>query len=245
MAYSTSSPPRLLAAEIQDGSAPRMWSYNSTDSIAAIMMSGYFSNGVVVGLRAGDQVLCYDSAGSHQPEILTMSSATSATATSALTAGVGITNGVGVVHRSWTRSLGFRTIRTYILMDLTGLNSGGTAGDIIGVNGAGAAHIGQVTTAVSGLIYWGQMQCIETPAGGDTDFDIYAADEATGVEDVAISTLVETQLINAGVQAKGTTGAFTAWPTAGQYLYLVGQGTANATYTAGQLLITMDGTTLT
>jgi hypothetical protein len=85
-----------------------------------------------------------------------------------------------------------------------------------------------------------KMTCFEAPAGGDTDIDLYSATEGTGVEDVAISTLTETQIINSGTLSLGTT-AFGTDIAAGQYLYLVGQGTANAAYTAGRLLIEIYG----
>jgi translation initiation factor 6 (eIF-6) len=57
---------------------------------------------------------------------------------------------------------------------------------------------------------------------------------------VAISTLTETQIINSGTLALGT-AAFGSTIVADQYLYLVGQGTSNAAYTAGRLLIEIFG----
>jgi translation initiation factor 6 (eIF-6) len=60
------------------------------------------------------------------------------------------------------------------------------------------------------------------------------------VEDVAISTLTETQIINSGTLALGS-AVFGTDIAANQYLYLVGQGTANAAYTAGRLLIEIFG----
>ncbi len=57
---------------------------------------------------------------------------------------------------------------------------------------------------------------------------------------MAISTLTETQIINSGTLALGTT-VFGTDIAANQYLYLVGQGTSNATYTAGRLLIEIYG----
>ena len=131
-------------------------------------------------------------------------------------------------------------VETRIMIDLTGLNSGGTAGDIIGKNGSGVAFIGQVTTANQGTVFGVTMECLETPAGGDTDIDLYSATEATGVEDSAIGDLTETQIINAGAASAGTrvAGGDIA---ADQYLYLVGQGTSDATYTAGRLMITILG----
>lgn len=154
-------------------------------------------------------------------------------------AGVGITAGTGTVYEtSVARNNGIVT--TSIMIDLTGLSSGGTAGDIIGTNGAGAAYIARITTADNGTVFGVKMTCYELPAGGDTDIDLYSATEGTGVEDVAISTLTETQIINSGTLALGTT-AFGTDIVADQYLYLVGQGTANAAYTAGRLLIEIFG----
>jgi hypothetical protein len=156
-----------------------------------------------------------------------------------ITPGVGI-SGAAETFKAWTEDQG-EIIKTSILIDLTGLSCGGTAGDIIGANGAGVAYLGQVVAATSGTIFSGRMTCLETPTNGDTDIDLYSATEATGVEDTAISTLTETQLIDAGASSLGSQDAFTAWPVANSYLYLVGQGTGNAAYTAGRLLIEMWG----
>ena len=154
-------------------------------------------------------------------------------------AGVGITTGTGTVYEtSVARNNGIVT--TSIMLDLTGLQSGGTAGDIIGINGAGVAYIAQVTTANNGVVFGVRMTCYELPVGGDTDIDLYSATEGTGVEDVAISTLTETQIINSGTLALGS-AVFGTDIAANQYLYLVGQGTANAAYTAGRLLIEIFG----
>jgi hypothetical protein len=154
-------------------------------------------------------------------------------------AGVGITTGTGTVYEtSVARNNGIVT--TSIMLDLTGLQSGGTAGDIIGINGAGVAYIAQVTTANNGVVFGVRMTCYELPVGGDTDIDLYSATEGTGVEDVAISTLTETQVINSGTLALGS-AVFGTDIAANQYLYLVGQGTANAAYTAGRLLIEIFG----
>jgi len=154
-------------------------------------------------------------------------------------AGVGITAGTGTVYEtSVARNNGIVT--TSIMLDLTGLQSGGTAGDIIGINGAGVAYIARVTTANNGVVFGVRMTCYELPVGGDTDIDLYSATEGTGVEDVAISTLTETQVINSGTLALGS-AVFGTDIAADQYLYLVGQGTANAAYTAGRLLIEIFG----
>ena len=152
--------------------------------------------------------------------------------------GAGIEGAAAVYETSVARNNGIVT--TSIMIDLTGLQSGGTAGDIIGKNGAGVAYIGRVTAANSGTVFGVRMTCYETPAGGDTDIDLYSATEGTGVEDVAISTLAETQIINSGALAVGS-AVYGGDIVANQYLYLVGQGTSNAAYTAGRLLIEIFG----
>ena len=131
-------------------------------------------------------------------------------------------------------------VKTSIMIDLTGLRDGGTAGDIIGKDGSGVAYIGQVTTANQGVVFGVTMTCVETPGGGGTDIDLYSATEGTGVNDTAIGALTETQIINSGAASAGTmvAGGDIA---ADQYLYLVGQGTGHAAYTSGRFLIEILG----
>ena len=131
-------------------------------------------------------------------------------------------------------------VKSTIMIDLTDLRDGGTAGDIIGKDGDGVAFIAQVTTANQGTVFGVTMTCVETPAGGGTDIDLYSATEGTGVNDTAIGDLTETQIINAGAASAGTmvAGGDIA---ADQYLYLVGQGTGHAAYTAGRFLIEITG----
>ena len=131
-------------------------------------------------------------------------------------------------------------VKTKIMIDLTGLRDGGTAGDIIGKDGDGVAYIGQVTTVNQGTVFGVTMTCLETPAGGGTDIDLYSATEGTGVNDTAIGDLTETQVINAGAASAGTMVAG-GDIVADQYLYLVGQGTGHAAYTAGRFLIEITG----
>ena len=130
-------------------------------------------------------------------------------------------------------------VKTTIMMDLTGLRST-AAGDIIGKDGSGVAYIGRVTTANQGTVFGVTMMCLETPAGGDPDINLHSATEATGVEDTPISDLTETLIINSGDLAAGSlvAGGDIA---ADQYLYLVGQGTGHAAYTAGRFLIEITG----
>lgn len=157
-------------------------------------------------------------------------------------AGVGFTAGVGAVYKSSIRKIGDLFITT-LLIDLTGTASSTTDLDVIGVAGGGC-HIGQITAAQNGTVYGIRMTCLEAPAGGVTDIDLYSADESTLAFDSAISAATgEVALITAGgAWAATTTRGNTDVPVANQYLYLLGgaAGTA-ATYTAGKFLIELYG----
>jgi len=59
MAYSTSTPPRLVTQAIVGG---KLWYYESADAIATVNTSGYFTNGYALGLRVGDTVIVRDTA---------------------------------------------------------------------------------------------------------------------------------------------------------------------------------------
>lgn len=161
--------------------------------------------------------------------------------TLATEAGTGITAGTGTVYKSSVAKHG-GIIRTSILIDLTGLGSSTTDLDVIGV-GAGAAHIGQLTAARNGTILTGRVTCLEVPAGGADDVDLYSATVGTAVFDDGIAALTETALVTSGgAWTNGLTKSFGNIPTANEYLYLCGgeAGTA-ATYTAGKFLIELEG----
>ncbi len=132
---------------------------------------------------------------------------------------------------------------TTIVIDLTGLNSGGTDGDIIGDEAAANCHLGQITAARNGTIFAIRMTCVETPATGDDDIDLWSADESSGTEDTGIAALTgEVQLTDGGDLTTGTVVGMAGLPVANQYLYLTGKtGDANATYTAGKLVIELWG----
>lgn len=163
----------------------------------------------------------------------------------ALTTGAaaGITGGTGTIARTGVVSEG-GIIVTRILVDLTGLSSSTTDLDIIG-QGTSPAFLGQITAAENGTILGGTMTCLEAPAGGVTDIDLYAATAATGKFDDAVTGLAgQTAVVTSG-------GAWTLGRVLGtspdaiaanSYLYLTGgaAGTA-AAYTAGRILITLFG----
>jgi hypothetical protein len=161
--------------------------------------------------------------------------------TSAMTAGTGITTGTGTIYASRVYRLG-NHIKTDISITLIGLNSS-AADDIIGVNSAAASHLGQVTTAVNGVIFRGQVSCVVAPATGINDIDVYSATESTGTEDAAIGGITAVKLVDSGAAwTQGRTLPTTGILAPNKYLYLVGSGAgADATYTAGQLIIELWG----
>jgi len=59
MAYSTSSPPILQTQSI---AGRRTWYYESADAAATIDASGYITNALQLGMKAGDIVIAYNTA---------------------------------------------------------------------------------------------------------------------------------------------------------------------------------------
>lgn len=158
-----------------------------------------------------------------------------------LEAGLGITSATGETYHSWVEKNG-NIIKTSIYIDIATLRST-DAGDIIGKDGTtDVCHIGQIVSATSGSIFAGTMTCLEAANAGNTDIDLYAANEGTGVESALISSLTETQLVNNGAMTIDTFNSLTAYPTANQYLYLVAVGATDADYDAGKFLIELLGT---
>ena len=133
-------------------------------------------------------------------------------------------------------------IETTMYIDLTGAKSTTTDNDIIG--DTGACHIGQITTAVNGLVFKGSILCAEVPAGGVTDINLSQASVATGAYDADVTGLTNYAALqtSGGAYSVGMEKVFTAWPTADYYLYLSSgaAGTA-AAYTAGKIIIKMYG----
>jgi hypothetical protein len=159
-------------------------------------------------------------------------------------AGAGVTGGTGTVYKSSTMRNG-DMFKTTILVDLTGLGSSTTDLDIIG-QGVSVAHIGKLTAAECGAtILSVQMTCLEAPATGVTDIDLYSATEGTGVFDAGIGTLVETAVITSGgAWTNGASKGATTVPLATEYLYLVnGAAGTVGTFTAGKFKIEIIGYT--
>jgi hypothetical protein len=164
------------------------------------------------------------------------------TYTDDMTEGTGISGAASEICEHHVTRFG-GLYKTEILIDLTSLNSGDADGDIIGKNATANCHIGQITAAKNGTIFAGRVTCLETPATGEPDIDLYSATAATGTEDTPIADLIETALMTAAADwTAGSVKVLTAYPAANEYLYLVASGGAtDATYTAGILLIELWG----
>jgi len=159
--------------------------------------------------------------------------------------GTGISAGSGTICESRVSKVG-GLFKTEMFIDLTGLHGGDAVGDIIGVDGGTAnCHIGQITAAKNGTIFFGRITCLETPAGGDPDVDFYgSADEATGAQDAALATITgEAILLNHGdwTGAIATPVALTAFPDADGYMYMSQGAATDVAYSAGIFLIEMWG----
>ena len=160
--------------------------------------------------------------------------------TIATTAGTGITSGSGTVYAASVIKTG-GIFHTKILIDLTGLASSGS-GDFIGKAATANCHIGQITAAVNGTVLGGKMTCLEAPAGGDPDINLWYADEATGTEDAAVTGLTnQTQMCDSGDLALNSVISIATPPAADKYIYMVTGAATDANYTAGKILIEFFG----
>lgn len=158
-------------------------------------------------------------------------------------AGAGITGGPGTVYKTTVRLWG-DIYRTTIFIDITGLQSSTTDLDIIGQSTT-PAHIGQLSVAQQGVTTQSlTMTCMEAPATGVTDIDLYSAVEGTGKFDDAVTGLTETALITAGgAWTNGAVKGATTVPTNTEFLYLTcGAAGTVGTYSAGKFLIELVGT---
>ena len=160
-----------------------------------------------------------------------------------MTPGTGISTGTNTICEHSVVKVG-GLYKTEILLDLTDLNDGGTAADVIGKDGDTAnCHIGQITAAVNGTIIAGRVTCLEAPAGGHADVDIWRADSALLAQDTAISADADPiQLIQADTWVADDIIVLSALPAANSYLYLAtGAAVVGINYTAGILLIELWG----
>lgn len=157
-------------------------------------------------------------------------------------AGAGITGGTGTVYWNQLGKAGGK-FETTIFIDLTGLGTSTTDLDIIGQSTT-PAYICKLTAAETGATIDAiSMQCLETPATGADDIDLYSATEGTGKFDDAITGLTETALLTSGAAwTAGVSKGATVCPTAEEYLYLCnGEAATVGTFTAGKFVIKIYG----
>ena len=161
-----------------------------------------------------------------------------------ITPGTGISTGTGTIFKGSVLRMG-DVIETTIVIDVTGLNSGGTAGDVIGVDATANCHLGQITAAKNGTLFAGTMQCVETPGTGEPDIDLHSNTVATLTEDAAHDASgTSVSLLAAAADWTGVLApkSLTALPAADTYLYFVSSGGADAgTYSAGKFVIKLYG----
>lgn len=99
MAYSTSTPPFLIAQQTA-GTGGRVWMYRSTDAVGTVLANNYFTNAQKLGMVAGDVVWIVDTDTPTNVQASVMSVSSSGailsgftqelTATAAVTAGARI-----------------------------------------------------------------------------------------------------------------------------------------------------------
>lgn len=136
-------------------------------------------------------------------------------------------------------------IITTIKVDLTGLGSKSDDNDVIGLTAGGAAYLLRYVVATHGIIYKGEMSCIELPtaaANPALDIDLLSSTAATGAYDT--DGAAYTAVVTAGGNwTLGLTKSLTAVPTANHYLYLADGAThtAESVFTGGQFLIKLYG----
>jgi len=159
--------------------------------------------------------------------------------------GAGAVSTAGAPIYSQFRDKG--TIVTKIMVNLDGLGvKGDAANDAIGLAAGGNAYIGRVVVANTGVLYKGEVACLEVPgqqtATITTDIDVAFNSSGT----IAFDGAVGGDKLNTGGFANvgmGFVGGIPASVAANDYIYLVEGDSAATTgeYSTGKLLITLYG----
>ena len=164
-------------------------------------------------------------------------------AVQAMAPGTGITGATGeLVKWSVQKDPVSGVIHTRGFIDVTGIASVATDNDVMGFGTTNPAYLAQITAAVNGTIFAGKMTLLETPATGEVDIDLWAADEDDAKGSDLVTGLTGEVAVFTAAGDWGTVRevTMTTPPGANQYLYLT-TGTSSTptagTYTAGIFLI--------
>jgi len=178
---------------------------------------------------------------------ITMTAAGATTGSIEMTSGTATASGGGfnasnVMVDTFVSKVNGETVTT-LLIDIGAgsIVSSNSAGDVIGENDTANAYITRITTAINGIVYSGEISCIEVPTTGDPDVNLCANSDGTIAEDAAGEG--GEVLVNAGVWTLGQTEDIEI-PEGGivdDYLYLTHGGTTAGTYNAGKFIIKLYG----
>mgnify|MGYP003640333997 CR=1 FL=1 len=152
--------------------------------------------------------------------------------------------GIDAVSPSVNVSQIGRDIVTEVFIDIGAgsiISDDGT-GEVIGEDGVAAAFVTKITTAINGMVYAGEIICLEVPTTGDPDVNVAANASGTIAQEAAGEG--EHVLANCGVHTLALKTAFTI-PSGGiqdDFIYLTHGGTTAGTYDAGIFLLRFFGT---
>tara|TARA_Y100000592_G_C5458024_1_gene312424 strand:+ start:419 stop:1333 length:915 start_codon:yes stop_codon:yes gene_type:complete len=137
-------------------------------------------------------------------------------------------------------------ITTSIFIDLEarGISSGTTANDALGIaTNSNPAFFTSVSYGVNGIVYAGELICVEAPTGGDTSIGIAANTADVAPDANAVTGGGGHTLVTPATQTRGLRTAFTM-PAGGiqlDKLYLIQGGNTDDAYTAGKFIIRLFG----
>jgi hypothetical protein len=153
--------------------------------------------------------------------------------------------GTEIAPQTFVQTVGPEVITT-LLVDLTGLKTKSTAERVIGLGAGGDAYLMDYNTALHGIIYKAELECLELPTAASNvnlDIDIRAidADDKSYNSDSSSYRVI---LNSGGDMAKGQTiESLSCVPNNGDYVYM-STGAAESgdtTYTAGKIVIRLYG----
>ena len=144
-----------------------------------------------------------------------------------------------------TVSINGETITT-ILVDIEGMRSKNTDGDVIGIDGTTSASLMKWENSEHGILYKVEMACLEAPTGGTEDIDLKASSSAGLTFDGACGT---PSLLAAGgdwvigkrLGTDGANGTQTGLTNLDHIYLTSGDTGTNGIYTAGKFIIKFYG----